>query len=219
MVTVNWNDIELNNIKGILLDLDNTLYDYEPTHQKAYEFCKLKALQDFNIAHEAFDSAWKKARNKVHEDLHGQGASHSRLLYFQKQHEYLFEFTNADYTLQMEAWYWDVFLDHLEWREGAKNFLEKAKGLGLKVCIVTDLTAAIQLKKWNKMGLHRYIQFLVSSEESGVEKPGKYIFELALEKLGLKTGEVIMIGDSEKKDIMGAEAIGITSYLITETTV
>lgn len=219
MVVSNWSDIELTGIKGILLDLDNTLYVYDPPHQTAYEHCKSIALKDFNIENSAFDSAWKTARNKVHEDLHGQGASHSRLLYFQKQYEALFEYTNADYALQMESHYWLVFMDHLEWRAGAKTFLEKAKKLGLKICIVTDLTTSIQLKKWNKMGLHQYVQFLVSSEESGIEKPGKYIFELALEKLKLKAESVIMIGDSEKKDILGAEAIGIKSYLITETTV
>ena len=219
MVVTDWNDIDLNNIKGILLDLDNTLYTYDRPHQIAYEFCRTKALEDFKIEYSAFDSAWKVARNKVHNDLHGQGASHSRLLYFQKQYEFLFDVTNADYALQMESHYWSVFLDHIEWRTGAKNFLEKAKYLGLKICIVTDLTTSIQLKKWNKMGLYQFVQFMVSSEESGIEKPGKYIFELAMEKLKLIPENVIMIGDNEMKDILGAEALGIKSFLITEATV
>jgi len=83
---------------------------------------------------------------------------------------------------------------------------------------VTDLTAQIQLQKWQKLGLQRYIDFLVSSEEAGVEKPSPYIFELALDKLQLKAHEVIMIGDNANKDIAGANALQIKAYQVNELT-
>lgn len=218
MVVENWKDIDLTGVKGILLDLDNTLYAYDPVHKIAYEFCRKTASEEYHIAAEDFDSSWKTARNKVHEDLHGQGASHSRLLYFQKQHEVLFGRTNATYTLQMEELYWSVFLNHIQWKEGAQQFLQRATESNLEICIVTDLTAAIQFRKWNQMGLGQFVKYMVSSEEAGIEKPGKYIFEMALDKLKMKTEEVIMIGDNEKKDISGANALGIKSYLITDNT-
>jgi putative hydrolase of the HAD superfamily len=55
---------------------------------------------------------------------------------------------------------------------------------------------------------------MLSSEEAGIEKPSPVIFGKALSKLNLKAEEVIMIGDNEEKDILGAEAMGIKSYLI-----
>ena len=40
------------------------------------------------------------------------------------------------------------------------------------------------------------------------------MFQIALEKLRLRTDQVIMIGDSIDKDILGAEEMGITSFLV-----
>jgi putative hydrolase of the HAD superfamily len=97
---------------------------------------------------------------------------------------------------------------------GVEAFLQEAKDKGIKMCIVTDLTAQIQMRKWIKLDLGRYIDFLVSSEEAGIEKPASYMFELAMEKLGVKAEDCIMIGDSEEKDIKGAEALGIKAYKV-----
>ena len=43
------------------------------------------------------------------------------------------------------------------------------------------------------------------------------MFQKALEKLNLKANQVIMIGDSISKDIVGAEALGIKSFLVKPT--
>lgn len=206
--------IPLSNIKAILLDLDDTLYAYKPCHQAGYESCKALAQEKYNISHTDFEVAWKAGRGKVHQDLHGQGASHSRLLYAQKASEVLFGKTHPVFALEMEETYWSVFLETMEFKPGVEAFLQEAKDKGIKMCIVTDLTSQIQMRKWMKLDLGRYIEFLVSSEEAGVEKPGGYMFELAMEKLGVKAEECIMIGDSEEKDIKGAEAMGIKAYKV-----
>lgn len=207
--------VDLSPYKGILWDLDNTFYAYDPVHKLAYSVCSDRAESFYGIEKSDFDSNWKIARERVHQDLHSQGASHSRLLYFQKVHEQIFACTNADFTLEMEALYWNTFMDHMQWRPGIEAFLLKAKNEGMRMALVTDLTAAVQLKKWQKLGLEKYLDFMVSSEEAGIEKPAAYIFQLALEKLKLDASEVVMFGDSVSKDIKGAEAIGIKSYLIS----
>jgi putative hydrolase of the HAD superfamily len=206
--------IPLANIKALLLDLDDTLYAYKPCHQAGYEACRALAKVKYGIADADFENAWKQGRNRVHKDLHGQGASHSRLLYVQKLYESLFNKTNPVFTLEMEERYWSVFLETMEFNPGVEEFLQTAKDKGIRMCIVTDLTAQIQMRKWMKLDLGRYIDFLVTSEEAGVEKPGAYMFELAMEKLGVKAEECVMIGDSEEKDIKGAEAIGIKAYKV-----
>ena len=208
------NHIPLSNIKAILLDLDDTLYAYKPCYQAGYEACNVLAQEKYNIDPIDFENAWKSGRNRVHQDLHGQGASHSRLLYVQKLYENLYHKTNPAFALEMEERYWSVFLDTMEFNPGVEEFLQEAKDKGIKMCIVTDLTAQIQMRKWIKLDLGRYIDFLVTSEEAGVEKPGAYMFELAMEKLGVKAEECVMIGDSEEKDVKGAEALGIKAYKV-----
>lgn len=206
--------IDLGTVKGILWDLDNTIYEYEPVHKAAYRKCIEMAERKFKISESDFEANWTIARRSVHQSLHGQAAMHSRLLYFQRLSEQLYGKTNADFALEMEAMYWDTFLENMEWRPGVKTFIAKAAEQNIKMCIVTDLTAQIQLRKWVSLGLDDYMDFMISSEEAGAEKPKAAIFNLALSKLGLETTDVIMIGDSSEKDIEGAESLGIKSYLI-----
>ncbi|MDP2385502.1 MAG: HAD family hydrolase [Bacteroidota bacterium] len=209
-----FSEIDLNGIKGVLLDLDDTLYPYDICHNFAYEKCKVFAGANYAISEVDFDLTWKAARSKVHNDLHGQGASHSRLLYFQKQYEQVFGHTDAAYVLKMEDLYWTEFISVMKIDSDAKDFLKLLKSKRIPSCIVTDLTTQIQLKKWLHLGLENYIDFIVTSEEAGVEKPASYIFNMGLEKLKLNPSDVIMIGDSEKKDIEGAKLLGIKTYHI-----
>lgn len=208
------NHISLTNLKAILLDLDDTIYSYRPCHQAGYNACKALASEKYNIKESDFETAWKAGRDKVHHDLHGQGASHSRLLYVQKLYEKLFQKTNPAFALEMEETYWGTFLNRMQFKPAVEDFLQEAKNKGIKMCIITDLTAQIQMRKWIKLDLGRYIDFLVTSEEAGIEKPGSYVFELAMEKLGVKAEDCAMIGDSEDKDIKGAEALGIKAYKV-----
>lgn len=56
--------------------------------------------------------------------------------------------------------------------------------------------------------LRHYFKEIVESAVVGVRKPDPRIFSLGVEALGLKSEEVIVIGDSYKKDIVPAETIG-----------
>ena len=215
----NWHLIPLEGVKGILLDLDDTLYPYQPCHEKAIGSCEHAAHLKYGIPPEQFQTLLKHARSIVHKDLHSQGASHSRLLYFQKLYEMHAGHTHAEFALNLESIYWDVFLSEMQWHPGAKEFIENAIDRGLKICIITDLTAQIQLQKCLHLGLQNLIHFVVSSEEAGVEKPNPFIFELALQKLNLNANEVIMIGDSAEKDMLGADNLNIKSFLIKDNTI
>jgi putative hydrolase of the HAD superfamily len=207
-------EIDIDNIKGILCDLDDTLYAYEPCNKAGYEAARRIALDEFGVDNENFDNLWKAGREKVHQDLAPFAAGHSRLLYTQKLGESYFGHTHPDFTLKVEDAYWSAFLDKMTWNEEAESFLKTASEAGIEICIVTDLTAQIQHRKWLKLGLGRFVRYMVSSEEAGYEKPKPVIFKLALEKMGMQPSEVIMIGDSHKKDILGAEAMGIRAYHI-----
>lgn len=56
--------------------------------------------------------------------------------------------------------------------------------------------------------LRRYFKQIIESAIVGVRKPDPRIFMLGVEALGLQPKEVLVIGDSYKKDIQPAESIG-----------
>ncbi|MGY4383129.1 putative hydrolase of the HAD superfamily [Pedobacter sp. UYP24] len=65
------------------------------------------------------------------------------------------------------------------------------------------------LMKMSVSNLNPYFSNVIISEDVGVNKPNKRIFEYALEKAGATKTESIMIGDSVEADIRGAQDFGI----------
>ena len=53
------------------------------------------------------------------------------------------------------------------------------------------------------------MDFVVTSEEAGCEKPEKAFYELCIKKAGCLPEECLMIGDSLEKDVLGAKAAGM----------
>lgn len=191
--------------KGLLLDIDNTLYDYNTTHKRAKEEVINYCTKEFNLINSDIDTAYDIARKRVHIELSGTASSHNRLIYFQKMLEVL-DINPLRYAFDVYNIYWNSFLDNLKPFNGVYDLLEKYND---KICLVTDLTAHIQYRKIKRLKLDYYCNKIVTSEESGREKPHPYIFMLALKKLNCNPSEVIMIGDNFKKDILGAIDIKI----------
>ncbi len=203
------------NYKAILLDLDNTLYDYEPIHHAS-----IKNVESFSIKNgfvkstKEFQEIFSAARHEIHIELQNTASSHNRLLYFQRFLEKLNIFPDI-FALQMYNCYWDTFISKLELTDEIKKFL--IDNSQKKICIVTDLTAHIQFRKIKKLELEKYIDKIVTSEEAGIEKPDSKIFHLALKKLKLTTDDVCMIGDNFEKDILGATKLGIKAFWLNKT--
>jgi len=191
--------------KALLLDIDNTIYDYNASHQYALDEVVTFCMQEFQLNRAEVVEAFKIARKKVHVELSETAASHNRLLYFQKMLEIL-NVNPLAHSFDIYNIYWDNFLEKMTPFEGIYRILEKYK---YRICLVTDLTAHIQYKKIKKLELDQYCNSMVTSEEAGKEKPHPYMFMSALNKLGVQSDEVCMIGDSFKKDVLGAASLGI----------
>jgi putative hydrolase of the HAD superfamily len=65
-----------------------------------------------------------------------------------------------------------------------------------------------------ELGLAEFFNFILPSAEIGIEKPDGRIFRLALQRLGLRSQEVVHIGDQYEADVVGARAVGITPILL-----
>jgi len=65
-----------------------------------------------------------------------------------------------------------------------------------------------------KLGLEPYLNFVVTSEEVGADKPKPPIFLAALDRAGVNASEAVHIGDHYELDVVGARGVGITPILI-----
>lgn len=200
--------------KGILLDLDNTLYNYKICHEYALRACYGFLRGRTKFSYKEFEANYYLARKKIKKQVEGFSAAHSRLLVFQNFFENLDGRTNIALTLTMERIYWRSFFKKMKLYSGVLEFLAECGRRGIKICLVTDLTARVQFEKVRLLRVDKYLDFIVSSEEAGADKPHKKIFSLALKKLGVSPGEALLVGDDYKKDVLGARALGIKTVLV-----
>lgn len=67
----------------------------------------------------------------------------------------------------------------------------------------------LQSRKMKTAGIDKYFDTLILSEDIGVNKPDRRLYEYALDKTSSLLGESIMIGDMFETDIAGAANIGM----------
>jgi putative hydrolase of the HAD superfamily len=209
-----FSSFDFDNVKGILIDLDNTLYEYAPCHEAGLLAVYAMLHEKHTMTYDEYLLRYKDAQRKVKTTTEGQAASHSRFLYFQKMLEDLEGRTNVEATIAYEEQYWRSFEKRVVLRQEAVDFLLLCKKKGLPTCLLTDLTASVQFRKMVATGVDKLVDYIVTSEEAGKEKPDSAIFSLALSKVGLSAGDVVMIGDDRLKDIDGAQTLGIKAYLV-----
>lgn len=190
----------------VLLDLDNTLYAYKPCNAAGMDAARSLAQQTLNLAPVDFDACFASARTELKARLGATAASHSRLLYFQRTVERAGFGSQPFVVLQLEQAFWRAYLGAAKLHPGVLEFLDDLRIAGVPSVVVTDLTAQIQMRKIILLGLDKYVEWIVTSEETGADKPAASGFELALAKLGGVEGPVWFIGDDPECDLGGAKA-------------
>ena len=211
-----FNHIDLSGVRALLLDLDSTLYSEKICHEYALRRCyDVYARRVAAVSFDTFAQMYADAQHVVKQDKPTHAASHSRFLYFQALLERAWGRTEVALTLAFERLYWRHYCARMAVYPGVREFLIRARARGIRVCVVTNLTSAIQFTKIRHLHLDSLIDFVVTSEEVGVEKPHPYIFTKALEKLGIQPAEALMIGDNHEHDIRGAAALGIRTVHFT----
>ncbi len=78
-----------------------------------------------------------------------------------------------------------------------------------KLYILSNGFREVQANKLNNSGLAPYIEKTILSEDAGIQKPHKGIFDFALVNTNSRRKETLMIGDSWEADIIGAQQAGI----------
>jgi len=98
----------------------------------------------------------------------------------------------------------------------AEETLVELKQKGFKLGIIANTTISREKdvrKTLQQLGLESYFDFIVTSVDVGSEKPDGRIFSIALQALGIKAGEAVMVGDRVAKDIVGGNRIGMMTIL------
>lgn len=91
--------------------------------------------------------------------------------------------------------------------------LDFLKRKGLILGLLTNLDRDMKPIA-RELGLESLLDFIVTSGETGADKPNPKIFLAALQKAGVKADEAVHVGDQYKIDVQGARGVGIKPILL-----
>ncbi len=196
-------------LKAVFFDLDDTLYgNFKQGDDYGYDCMGEYAQSKLGIPKDDFIKAARASRRELGRRQPGLLPPHNRALTAQVTLEH-FGLNPARHVKALHDIYWKSMFEKMELRPGVIELLDRLKDAGVKTAVCTDMISFVQFEKLNYLGLSDKIDFLASSEETGVDKPAPPIFWLALHKCKCTAEEAVMVGDNFRHDIQGALDLGI----------
>ena len=197
--------------KIILLDIDDTLFDYPKTASYAIK----KVFEDFGYFDKDNVSEFeeiKKEYNTINYllwrkleigeiDMDTLKTERFKMLFEKMKIDYNIKDFSRQYLKRMGE---GAFL--FEGTEKLCEYLYKKYKLG----IITNGMKEVQYSRVNNSTIGKYIDKIIVSDDVGISKPNAEIFEYALKEMGHNNKkDVIMVGDSLTADIQGGINFGI----------
>lgn len=199
---------------AVFFDLDDTLYPYPERNEAGKRAALAEARRlGYEFDRAEFDALYREARREVKRELAGTASAHERFLYFKRAIRIHTGTHNSGDALALGEAYWTTYVEGMELFDGVEGTFAALDDAGVDVAVVSNLTTRIQLKKIEHLGLERYLDLLVTSEETGREKPSSVMFTLPLAQLDRRPSETLMVGDSAVADVEGANAVGLETAL------
>lgn len=205
------------NYKLVLIDLDDTLFDYPKTEEVAFRntFKELGFFVESELGNAKKEEIYEKIKDRYKDvnlqlwkDLEKGAVDKDRLkvVRFEKIIE---EFDLKYNPYEMSELYLKKLGEGIFPFEATEKLCEYLHSK-YKVGIITNGIKEVQHSRIENSTIAKYIDKIIISDEVGVNKPDKRIFEYAMNYFEIMDkSEVIMIGDSLGADIKGGQNAGI----------
>jgi YjjG family noncanonical pyrimidine nucleotidase len=196
--------------KAVLFDLDDTLLDHQ--HASA---CALRELRDryaAGITFEALAAEHARVVEKYHlRFLNGElTLDAARVARMVEMFAAFGKAVSEEKAMEVALSYRELHQANRRLVAGAGELLDALHGR-TKLAIVTNNSATEQWDKLRYLGIADRFDAVLISEEVGITKPNRAIFDAALSRLDCAQGDAVMVGDNWEADVMGARAAGIAA--------
>lgn len=124
-------------------------------------------------------------------------------------------FTAEEITAEIISFVEEQYRTTIPLKPFAREFLEKEKKNGAKMCILTASEASYIHLALNRLDISKYFDFVMTCTETGLYKSGPEVFRTAMERLGGTPVDTIVFEDALYA-IKGAKQGGLTVYAIEE---
>ncbi|MDR1644519.1 MAG: YjjG family noncanonical pyrimidine nucleotidase [Tannerellaceae bacterium] len=196
--------------KSLFFDFDDTLWDTQLNNKACLE--DMYADYHFDRYYTSFEA------------FYDYYAPHNQELWRQYRHHIIDRYTltverfrhilipagvsDAETALRLNRDFLERTTQKTALIAGAVDLLEYLRP-HYRVFLLSNGFREVQRKKLERSGLADYFERLILSEDAGIQKPHKEIFDFALKNTNSRRRQTLMIGDCWEADIAGAYYAGI----------
>jgi putative hydrolase of the HAD superfamily len=204
--------------KGVFFDFYNTLVTYDPPREEM----EARALQELGVktTPEALRRPLIIADDFMYREysrvpLGKRSAEETKVLYTRYQEILLREakIPAPPELIGNLLGKWKQWKFRMVLFDDAMPALLRLKAAGLTRGLISNVDHDI-LPLCRELGLTDVLDVIVTSLDTGFNKPQPEIFLAALDRAGAKPGESLYIGDQHRIDVLGAESAGMRGILI-----
>lgn len=198
----------MNYIKDIFFDLDHTLWDFDKNSDLT--FFKILEKNNIKIDVNKFLNEYHPVNRKYWEMYRENKVSKADLRFYRLSDT----FNKLNYKVDHNVIN-KLAVDYIEHLSDFNNLIPNtlmvldSLKLKYKMHIITNGFKEVQKRKLIKSNLAHYFKTVTISEDVGVKKPNKLIFNHAIKSAKASIKNSIMIGDNYNADILGANKIGM----------
>jgi putative hydrolase of the HAD superfamily len=202
--------IQQREIKAVLFDLDDTLFDHQYSSRSGVAALMLHYNSLGQVSLDELEQLHTALLNELHiEVLRGKATiDDMRAERFRRIFLHYGEQISPAIIQEAVMLYREAYKNARRAISGVVPLLQTLQSRA-HIAVVTNNILIEQQEKLRVCGLTPLVDTLVVSEEVGSIKPEPAIFEITLQRIGCRAHEAIMIGDSWKADVLGAQGVGI----------
>jgi putative hydrolase of the HAD superfamily len=193
----------LKEIKAVIFDLDDTLLDRSRTFEIYCEY----------LINKYFTNALQNKKNIISmiKEMDKNGYE-SRNIFYKK----IIDNWNLNYTVEEleNNWFeqFDKFYVPMDKLIEILEYLDKK----YKLAIITNGSNNMQNRKIDALGIRKYFDEIIISNDVGMKKPEKEIFLLSCDGIEIIPSKVVYVGDNYEIDIMGSVNAGLKAIWINK---
>ncbi len=201
-----------NEISIVWLDLDDTVWDFSTNSWNS-----LGELYDIEHLDRWFASRdeWREKYLECNHSLwprYNKGEITKEYLKVERFRRILvdagYESDAVDYAKRLDTLYLDILGRKSLLVDGARDLIDYLKSCNYKLGIISNGFYEVQHCKMKSAGIEDCFDFVVLSDDVGVNKPDRKIFDYAMDKAQVEPSKCVIIGDNAETDIMGALNVG-----------
>lgn len=191
-----------------LLDADDTLFDFAACSENALK----RAMRACGISYARGDYLqYNRVNERLWRAIERREIEHGEI--FEKRFEEFLSYKGESPTRwkELNGAYVDALKEECVPFDGAENFLERLRALG-RIYIVTNGTAVVQRRRFEKFGMERFAEKIFISEEIGAYKPAaEFLERIKGEIPDFSPARTVVVGDSPTSDMALAGNCGLDS--------